>query len=55
VGDHIRHWHDISGARLASEGIVGDAYLGRREPVVTERLKRAGVRLADLLNASLGE
>jgi hypothetical protein len=35
--------------------VVHDAYLERQEPVVTERLKRAGVRLAHLLNTTLGK
>lgn len=35
--------------------VVDDAYLERQEPVVTERLKRAGVRLAFLLNTTLGK
>src|SRR5262245_27471944 len=35
--------------------VVDDAYLERSAPVVVERLKRAGVRLAHLLNTSLGK
>jgi hypothetical protein len=35
--------------------VVDDAYLERQEPVVTERLKRAGARLAFLLNTTLGK
>jgi hypothetical protein len=31
---------------------VDDAYLDRARPIVTERLKRAGIRLADALNRS---
>jgi hypothetical protein len=34
---------------------VDDAYLEQQEPVVTEQLKRAGVRLAYLLNTTLGK
>lgn len=35
--------------------VVDDAHLERQEPIVTERLKRAGVRLAHLLNTTLGK
>jgi S1/P1 Nuclease len=35
--------------------LVDDSYLERQEPIVTERLKRAGVRLAFLLNTTLGK
>jgi hypothetical protein len=35
--------------------VVDYAYRERQEPVVTERLKRAGVRLAFLINTTLGK
>jgi hypothetical protein len=35
--------------------VVDDAYLDRNGPVVAERLRRAGVRLAFLLNTTLGK
>jgi len=35
--------------------IVNIAYLEQHVPFVRDRLKRAGVRLADLLNRTLGQ
>ena len=35
--------------------VVEDAYLERQEPVVTERMKRAGVRPAHLMKTTLGK
>ena len=35
--------------------VVDNAYLGRNAPIVADRLRQAGGRLADLLNTILGK
>jgi len=35
--------------------VVNAAYLEQHVPFVRDRLKRAGIRLADLLNSTLGQ
>jgi len=54
-------WKGLARAATASEGedekvvIVDIAYLEQHVPFVRDRLRRAGVRLADLLNRTLGQ